>query len=76
MVAVDAGALKELCQDGINGVLCDQDDDEQMARGITSIIIDSKLRKKYAEASLAIADTHDINHTLDEFLTIYDQVMQ
>lgn len=76
VVAVDAGALKELCQDGINGVLCDQDDDEQMARGITSIIIDSKLRKKYAEASLAIADTHDINHTLDEFLAIYDQVMQ
>lgn len=76
VVAVDAGALKELCQDGVNGVLCEQDSDEQMARGITSIIIDSKLRKKYAEASLAIADTHDINHTLDEFLTIYDQVMQ
>lgn len=76
VVAVDAGALKELCQDGINGVLCGQDDDEQMADGIMAIITDPTLRKKYAEASLAIAGTHDMNHTLDEFLAIYDQVMQ
>lgn len=76
VVAVDAGALKELCQDGVNGVLCKQDDDEQMAAGIVSIITDTELRKKYSAASLAIANTHDMNHTLDEFLAIYTQVMQ
>lgn len=76
VVAVDAGALKELCQDGVNGVLCEQDNSEQMAEGIIRILTDTALHKKYSDASLAIANTHDINHTLDEFLAIYEQVMQ
>lgn len=76
IVAVDAGALKELCQDGVNGVLSEPDNDVHIADGISRILTNSQLRKEYSEASLRIAGTHDINHTLDEFLTIYDQVMQ
>ncbi len=76
IVAVDAGALRELCQDGINGVLCEQDNDTQMAAGILSIITDPARRQQFSEASLAIAGTHDINHTLDQFLAIYDQIRQ
>lgn len=76
IVAVDAGALRELCQDGVNGVLCEQDNDTQMAAGILSIITDPARRQQFSEASLAIAGTHDINHTLDQFLAIYDQIRQ
>lgn len=76
IVAVDAGALRELCQDGVNGVLCDQDNDRQMAEGIISIITDPARRQKFSKASLAIAGTHDINHTLDQFTAIYDQIRQ
>ena len=76
VVAVDAGALRELCQDGVNGVLCEQDDVDQIADGIMKIVSDKALRQQYSEASIRIAKTHDINHTLDEFLAIYDQVMQ
>lgn len=76
IVAVDAGALRELCQNGVNGVLCEQDNDVQMAEGLIKIVADASLRQQYADASLAIARTHDINHTLDEFLAIYDQIMQ
>ncbi len=76
IVAVDAGALRELCQDGVNGVLCDQDNDQQMAEGIISIITDPVRRQKFSKASLAIAGTHDINHTLDQFTAIYDQIRQ
>ena len=76
IVAVDAGALRELCQDGVNGVLCKQDDVDQIADGIMKIVSDKALRQQYSEASIRIAKTHDINHTLDEFLAIYDQVMQ
>lgn len=74
VVAVDAGALRELCQDGVNGVLCEQDNVDEIARGLRDIIDNSKLRKTYSDASLKIAETHDIETTLDTFESIYDDV--
>lgn len=74
VVAVRAGALGELCQPGRNGYLCDQDNVEQIAHGITALITDPAQRQRMAAASLAIARTHDIEHTLDEFEAIYRQV--
>ena len=74
VVAVDAGALRELCQDGINGVLCEQDNVDEIARGLRDIVDDPKLRKAYSEASLKIAETHDIETTLDTFEAIYEDV--
>lgn len=72
VVAVDAGALRELCQDGRNGILCHQDDDEAMGAALIDIIKDPLLRKKLGEESLAIAKTHDLNTTLDRFTAIYE----
>ena len=74
VVAVDAGALRELCQDGINGVLCEQDNVDEIARGLRDIVDDPKLRKTYSQASLKIAETHDIETTLDTFEAIYEDV--
>lgn len=76
VVAVDAGALRELCQDGVNGVLCEQDNVDEIAHGLRTILDDTKLRKTYSDASLAIAQTHDIETTLDTFETIYEDVSQ
>lgn len=75
-VAVDAGALKELCQDGVNGELCEQDNVEQMATALAKILDDEKLAKKYGEKSLEIAKTHDIEYTLDRFEEVYRNVME
>jgi glycosyltransferase involved in cell wall biosynthesis len=75
VVAVDAGALKELCQDGRNGYLCHKDDIGQIAESLASIISDPKLRKKMSKESLAIANTHDLNTTLDRFEEIYKDVI-
>jgi glycosyltransferase involved in cell wall biosynthesis len=74
VVAVDAGALGELCQEGKNGYLCRQDDDEQIAASLATILDDAELRKKFGETSLEIAKTHDIEHTLDRFEEIYQLV--
>ncbi len=71
IVAVDAGALKELCQHERNGFLCDQDDSDAIATGVTAIISDSRLRTKMSKESLAIAQTHDLQTTLKRFETIY-----
>lgn len=76
VVAVDAGALKELCQDGVNGFLCTQDDDEQLAEGLQTILNDKDLRQKFHKASLEIAGTHDIESTLDQFEAIYERVAE
>jgi len=76
VVAVDAGALRELCQDGRNGYLCDKDDVECFSAALTELVNDEKLRKKFARESLAIAATHDIKHTLDKFEQIYDGVLK
>ncbi len=75
VVAVDAGALGELCQDGRNGYLCQQDNDEEIATGLLKIISDKKLRASMSAESLAIAKTHDLQQTLARFEAIYTKLI-
>lgn len=75
IVAVDAGALGELCQDGVNGYLVEKDNVEQVAAAIDKILSDTKLQKQFSKQSLAIAGTHDIVHTLEQYEGIYRQVI-
>lgn len=76
VVAVDAGALKELCQDGVNGYLCEQDSVSQIAESLQRIVADPELAEKLGAESLRIARTHDIQTTLDRFIEIYEQVTE
>jgi len=76
IVAVDAGALRELCQNERNGYLTEQDDDEAIAEGILRILQDNGLQKKMAKESLAIAKTHDIETTLARFEEIYTDLIK
>lgn len=75
IVAVDAGALRELCQDGRNGILCEKDNVDQIAAGLVKIIKDPALRKAYSKESLAIAQTHDLQTTLKQFEKIYEDLI-
>ena len=75
VVAVDAGALGELCRDGENGVLCAKDDVDGIAAALEAILGDDKLCAAYGKASLEIAKKHDIAYTLDRFEQIYSQVI-
>lgn len=76
VVAVDAGALRELCQDQRNGYLCEQDDDVMIADGLMAILSDPKLRDKMSKESLAIANTHDLQTTLKKFESIYSGLVK
>ena len=71
LIAVDAGAVGELCQDKKNGILCQPGDVEGMAHAIAKLLADNKLRQKYGEKSVEIAKKHDINRTLARFEEIY-----
>lgn len=75
VVAVDAGALKELCQHERNGLLCQQDDDREIADALLTILDDESLRARYSKESLAIAQTHDLRTTLEQFEQIYRSVI-
>lgn len=75
VVAVDAGALKELCQDGRNGYLCGKDDDKVIAKSLLKIINDTKLCESMGEESVKIAATHDLRKTLEKFEEIYTNLI-
>jgi glycosyltransferase involved in cell wall biosynthesis len=76
IVAIDAGPLKELCQDGRNGILCETDNDKEIAYAVLKIISDSKLAANMGKESLRIASTHDLQKTLDRYEQIYRKVIK
>lgn len=75
VVAVDAGALAELCHDGENGYLFDLDDYEMAAEKIIPILDDPALRERFSKKSLEIAQSHDLHYTIDQFVALYEDVI-
>lgn len=75
LVAVDAGAVRELCQNRKNGILCRPGDVNKLARAMINLFTDEELRKKYGEYSLEIAKQHDLNRTLQRFVEIYEEAI-
>ena len=76
LIAVDAGAVSEVCVDGVNGFLCKPRDVSGMAEAMMKILVDDKMRQRFANASLKIAGEHDFEKTLDKFENIYKRVME
>lgn len=76
LVAVDAGAVRELCQNRKNGILCQPGDTSALARALVKILQDQKLQEKYGAASLDIAKQHDLNSTLARFVEIYQEAIE
>ena len=71
VVAIKAGALAELCQDGRNGYICEKDDVEGIASALKKILADDTLRQRFSKQSLAIAHTHDLQTTIKRYEAIY-----
>ena len=71
LIAVDAGAVRELCQNKKNGILCKPGKIRQMANAMVKILSDAKLREMYSAGSIEVAKKHDINRTLSRFEEIY-----
>ncbi len=75
LIAVNAGAVSEVCITGKNGFLCEPKNVEQISDSIYNILSDKELQKKYSKASLEIAAEHDLEKTIDKFLNIYSKVI-
>lgn len=75
IVAVNAGALGELCHNKKNGARFKLDDYKGAAKGMLEIINDPTLRKRYSEESLRIVKTHDLRHTITQYTALYNEVI-
>lgn len=75
LVAVDAGAVSELCQNKKNGFLCQPGDITGITDALVKILKDAGLQQKYGEKSLEISKKHDLNRTLKRFEEIYEEAI-
>lgn len=75
LIAVDAGAVAEICQDKINGFLLKPGDIDGMVEAMSTLLTDLTLRRKMSKASLEIAKEHSLDKTIDKFLEIYRKVI-
>ena len=74
LVAVDKGAVSEVCLNAKNGYLCKPGDVDGIANAIVRIVSDRECRKAFSEKSVEIAHEHDFENTLDKFISIYNTV--
>lgn len=76
LVAVNAGAVSEICVNGVNGFLCQPKYISEMTNAIVQILTDEKMRKEFSEKSVELAKEHDFERTLDKFINIYRKVIE
>lgn len=76
LIAVDAGAIREICQNRKNGFLCQPGNVEKIADSMVKLLTDKKLREKYSLGSLEISKKHDLNVTLKRFEEIYQKAIE
>ena len=74
LIAVNRGAVAEVCQNGKNGYLCEPGKVTEIAEAMVKILTDKSLQEKFARESLKIAGEHDFEKSLDQFINIYQRV--
>ncbi len=74
LIAVDGGAVGEVCRDGENGYLCQPGNVMEISEAMTRILSDSSLHARFSKKSVEIASEHDFEKTLDKFENIYRKV--
>lgn len=75
LVAVDAGAVNEVCVNGVNGYLCKPENVNELTQALREVLSDEALRKKMAAESVRLANEHDFERTLDKFTNIYTKLL-
>ncbi len=75
VIAVDAGALGELCQNDKNGYLVQVDDIEAVAKSLTEMLDHPKRLTAFGKRSLEIAKQHDVKVVIPRFEELYRQVI-
>ncbi len=75
LIAVNKGAVAEVCLNDKNGYLCKPGDVKGISGAMTKILLDEKMRLDFSKKSVEIASEHDLEKTLDKFINIYHKVI-
>lgn len=75
LVAVDKGAVAEICKNRENGFLCRPGNVDEIARALKEILTNIETQKKFSKKSLALSKEHDFENTLDRFTNIYQRLV-
>ena len=75
VVAVDAGALRELCVTGDTGFLITVDDIDAMAASLKKLLDNTKERKQLGKNSRKMATRHDVKTVMPQFVQLYEEVI-
>lgn len=75
VVATNVGGVSEIIQDGVNGILCEPNE-ESLANGIIRLLSDKKLREKIGEEArkLTVAK-FDWELVADQYLDFYEEII-
>ena len=76
VLAADAGALPELCYPDRNGELFETDDPTSLANSILRLLAEPETIAAYGKQSRAIALTHSIDKSIDQFEDLYDYLLE
>lgn len=77
VVASRHAAIPEIVLDGDTGFLSDEREPESIAAGIAQLLNDDELRRRIVEKARSfVHDEHDINNTVRQIETIYDEAAQ
>lgn len=75
VVAVNAGALGELCIDGKTGFLLPVDDVDGIKHAVEQYLESADLRKKYGANAAKLAKAHDVRIVIPKFIKLYNEVI-
>lgn len=76
LIAVDKGAVNEICTNGENGFLCEPGNIKEISEAMVKILSDKKMQEKFSKKSVEMAKEHDFERTLDKFIDIYKRVIE
>jgi glycosyltransferase involved in cell wall biosynthesis len=76
MAAVDAAALPELVQSGVNGFLAPPDDPQALGEAILKILSDDKRYQGFSQASLQIGQGHSETATFQAYEDLYQSLLK
>ncbi len=78
LIAVNAGAVAEICRNNQNGYLLDVAPRAEIVKNMSTamewLLSEPEMQKKFAKRSAELARAHDFNRTLDQFEAIYQKL--
>ena len=76
LIAVDGGAVAEICKNNVNGFLLKPGDIKGISDAMMKILADDALNKKMSSNSIEISREHSLDYTIDKYLNIYNKVIK